>query len=66
MQLKDYFLSLSRSRISVSRTSSFGGSAGFSSSFFLPISIALLTALMMQNRIRAMMRKLMTAEMKLP
>ena len=62
--VRNYFFSLRRSRISVSRTSSLEGSAGFSSSFFLPMDISLLTALTIRKMQNAMMMKLMTAVTK--
>ena len=66
------YLFFSRSRISVSSTSSAegaggaGGAAGASSSFFLPISLRALMPLTMAKTTTARMKKLMTAEMKLP
>ena len=69
-RLGGYF-SFSRSRISVSRTSSLvgsgslGGSAA-SASFCLPSSLSLFRPFTRKNTTRARIRKLMTAEMKLP
>ena len=58
------FCSLRRSLISVRSTSSLGGSAGFSASFFLPMLMSLLTAFTMRNMQNAMIRKLMIVVMK--
>ena len=69
----DIYLFFSRSRISVSRTSSAlgaggagGSAAAAASSFFLVISVSLFRPFTSQNTTRARMAKLMTAEMKLP
>ena len=64
-----YFCSFSRSRISVRSTSSLlglGGSAGAASSFFLPSSVSLVRLFTRKNTTSARIRKLITAEMKLP
>ena len=67
------YLFFSRSRISVSRTSSAEGAGGAggsaaaaSSSFFLPISASLFRPFTRKKTTRARIRKLMMAEMKLP
>ena len=64
-----YFCSFSRSRISVRSSSSLlglGGSAGAASSFFLPSSVSLFRLFTRKNTTSARIRKLITAEMKLP
>ena len=66
-----FYLFFSRSRISVSRTSSAEGAGGSataaaSSSFFWPISVSLVMNLTNRKTTKARMKKLMTAEMKLP
>ena len=64
-----YFCSFSRSRISVRSASSLlglGGLAGAASSFFLPSSVSLFRLFTRKNTTSARIRKLITAEMKLP